>query len=149
MDPLDLTVRPPRSPYEMLEGLYMMPRTIDKLRAKLRGGSIGTYTIRGSSTLLPGLSLVLLDGIGLTEENLYAAVERAADEETVAEWLRENADLSDIDGVNDKLFGRRIADFLALVPMEKAEKIYPAMRYMPVATRAFDLLLADDRSAMQ
>jgi hypothetical protein len=33
--------------------------------------------------------------------------------------------------------------------MEKAEKIYPAMRYMPVATRAFDLLLADDRSAMQ
>jgi hypothetical protein len=68
----------------MLEGVYMMPRTIDKLRAKLPGGDIGGYTIRGSSALLPGLSLVLLDGIGLTEEDLYAVVARAADEGAVA-----------------------------------------------------------------
>ena len=43
-----------------MEGLFMMPRTIDKLRAKLPGGKIGTYTIRGTITVLPGLSLVLL-----------------------------------------------------------------------------------------
>jgi len=29
--------RPPRSPYKKMEGLFMMPRTIDKLRAKLLG----------------------------------------------------------------------------------------------------------------
>ena len=64
MEPLDLTARPPRSPYQKTEGLFMVPRTIDKLRAKLPGGKIGGYTIRGMSTALPGLSLVLLDGIG-------------------------------------------------------------------------------------
>jgi hypothetical protein len=87
MDPLDLTVTPPRSPYQMLEGLYMLPRTIDKLRAKLPGGI-----------------------------------------------------------VNEKLAGRRIEDFLALVPIEKAEQIYPAMRHLPKTTRTFDLLLQDDGS---
>jgi uncharacterized protein DUF5069 len=71
MVPLDLTTHPPRSPYEKLEGLFMMPRTIDKLRAKVSGGKIGTYTLRGTSPLLPGLSLVLLDGIGVTENSLF------------------------------------------------------------------------------
>jgi hypothetical protein len=37
MRPIDLTIQPPRSPYQKMEGLYMMPRTIDKLRAKLPG----------------------------------------------------------------------------------------------------------------
>ena len=68
-----------------MEGLFMLPRTIDKLRANLPGGKIGTYTIRGSSPLLPGLSLVLLDGIGVTEQCLLDVVERASVEEEIAD----------------------------------------------------------------
>src|SRR5580704_16922247 len=41
METIDLTTQPPRSPYQKMAGLYMMPRTIDKLRAKLPGGNIG------------------------------------------------------------------------------------------------------------
>ena len=45
MESLDLTVQPPRSPYQKMEGLYMMPRTIDKMRAQLSGGKTGAYSI--------------------------------------------------------------------------------------------------------
>jgi Domain of unknown function (DUF5069) len=105
MVPLDLTVHPPRSPYQKLEGLFMMPRTIDKLRAQLPGGKIGAYTVRGSSPLLPGLSLVLLDGIGVTEDRLLRIVEQATTEDEIADWLRKNADLSNIESVNENFSG--------------------------------------------
>src|SRR5258708_33276898 len=81
MEPLDLTARPPRSPYQKTEGLFMVPRTIDKLRAKLPGGKIGGYTIRGMSTALPGLSLVLLDGVGVPQERLLEVVAGGSDGE--------------------------------------------------------------------
>ena len=47
MESLDLTVQPPRSPYQKMEGLYMMPRTIDKMRAQLSGGKTGVHKIEG------------------------------------------------------------------------------------------------------
>jgi hypothetical protein len=99
MEPLDLTVQPPRNPYKKMEGLYMLPRTIDKLRAKLPGGKVGAYTVLGSSPLLPGLSLVLLDGIGITDECLLNVVQRASVEEEIANWLRENVDLRNVAAV--------------------------------------------------
>ena len=72
----------------------MVLRTIDKLRAKLPGGKIGGYTIRGMNTALPGLSLVLLDGIGVSEGRLLEVVAGASVEDEVAQWLRQNANLS-------------------------------------------------------
>ena len=95
MAPLDLTAHPPRSPYQKTEGLFMLPRTIDKLRAQLPGGKIGKYTVRGSSSLLPGLSLVLLGGIGVTEDRLFEVVREASSEDQIQPWLRQNANLSD------------------------------------------------------
>jgi hypothetical protein len=145
MEPLDLTVHPPRSPYKKMEGLYMLPRTIDKLRAKLPGGKLGAYTVRGSSPLLPGLSLVLLDGIGVTEECLLNVVQRASVEEEIANWLRENVDLRNVPAVNEKLLGRRIEDVLAVVPVAIFTKIYPFIEKMPKTTPIFDVLLEDDR----
>jgi hypothetical protein len=145
MVPLDLTVHPPRSPYQKLEGLFMMPRTIDKLRAQLPGGKIGAYTVRGSSPLLPGLSLVLLDGIGVTEDRLLRIVEQATTEDEIADWLRKNADLSNIESVNEKLLGRRIEDVQAVVPPAVLAKIYPFLEKMPKTTSIFDVLLEDDR----
>jgi hypothetical protein len=103
MEPLDLTVSPPRSPYKKIVDLYMLPRTIDKLRAKLPGGKVGAYSVRGINPLLASLSLVLLDGIGVTEDCLLDVVQRASVEEEIANWLRENADLRNIASVNEKL----------------------------------------------
>jgi Domain of unknown function (DUF5069) len=145
MTPLDLTAHPPRSPYQKMEGLFMMPRTIDKLRAKVFGGKIGTYTVRGSSPLLPGLSLVLLDGIGVTEDRLFDVVQKASAENEIADWLRKNADLSNIELVNAKLLGRSIEDVRAVVPPAVIAKVYPFIEKMTQTTPMFEVLLQDDR----
>ena len=145
MESLDLTTHPPRSPYQKMEGVFMLPRTIDKLRANLPGGKIGTYTIRGSSPLLPGLSLVLLDGIGVTEQRLLEVVERASVEEEIADWLRQNADLSTAAALNKKLLGRRIEDVQAAVPPALIAKVYPFINEMAKTTPMFEVLLEDDR----
>jgi len=126
MESLDLTVQPPRSPYQKMEGLYMMPRTIDKLRAKLPGGKIGAYSV--TTAFVPGLSLVLLDGIGVTEECLLELVQKVSVEDEIADWLRRNADLSSVASLNEKLFSPRIEDVLAFVPAATFNKIYPLQK---------------------
>src|ERR1700674_699505 len=87
MEPLDLTKRPPRGPREKLDGLVLMPRTIDKLRAMLPGGKLGAYKI-------PGFSARVLEKIGVKEDELLEAVRRASSDDDVAAWLRARADTS-------------------------------------------------------
>ena len=123
----------------------MMPRTIDKLRAKVSGGNIGTYTVRGSSPLLPGLSLVLLDGVGVREDRLFDVVREASAENEIADWLRKNADLSNIELVNEKLLGRCVEDVRAIVPPAIIAKVYPFMEKLTKTTPMFEVLLQDDR----
>ena len=123
----------------------MLPRTIDKLRAKLPGGKIGSYTIRGSSPLLPGFSIVLLDGIGVTDDRLLKIVEHAEVEQEIAHWLRRKADLSSVDTLNRRLLGRRIEDVLAVVPPEVITKVYPFIEKMAKTRSMFDVLIEDDR----
>lgn len=48
MEPLDLRIGPRRSCYAELDGLMLMPRTIDKLCGQLSGGCTGGYFIYGS-----------------------------------------------------------------------------------------------------
>lgn len=43
---IDLRTRPPRHPLAQLDGLVMLPRTIDKARALL-AGTIGDYDLQG------------------------------------------------------------------------------------------------------
>src|ERR1700730_12785461 len=147
MEPLALTLRPPRSTFLQLEGLYVLPRTIDKARAQLPGGTVGSFTIRGSTNLLPGLSLLLLDGIGINEEKLLQAVAEAATEEDICAWLRENGDLSQKDRLNEALLRRSVGDILKVVPIEKVEKTYPFIRSFPIETSTFEVILHDDRLA--
>ena len=73
MEPLDLTVRPPRGCYEELDGLMFMPRTIDKIRAMLDGGKKGEYIINAQVT---GISGFLLERLGITEAELREAVKK-------------------------------------------------------------------------
>lgn len=69
MESLDLTVRPPRGPRLPLADLdlVMLARTVDKVRATLPGGSLGSYQI-------PGFSARLLERLGITEDELRDAV---------------------------------------------------------------------------
>jgi hypothetical protein len=143
MKPIDLTIQPPRSPYQRMEGLYMMHRTIDKLRAKLPGGKSGAYSI--TTAFGAGLSLMLLNDIGVTEEYLLEIVQKVSVEQEIADWLRRNADLSKVASVNEKLFSPRIEDVLAFIPAATFNEIYPAAEGMAMRSSMFDVLLEDDR----
>ena len=100
MEPLDLRTRPPRSCYAELDGLMLMPRTIDKLRAQLLGGNPGVYFINGR---IKGISGYLLERLGIREEQLLEVIRRAKSEDEVAEWLVANTDASQYPAINATL----------------------------------------------
>jgi hypothetical protein len=134
MEPLDLNLHRPRSPWAQLDGLYMMPRTIDKLRASLPGGNLGQYRIFGFSTRI-------LHGLGISEDDLRAAVAAAKSDEDVAQWLREHADTSQYAMLNERLTTRRIAD---LDDQADYRTRYPVASELPPETLLFDVLDKDD-----
>ena len=101
MDPLDLTLAPPRSCYAELDGLMLMPRTVDKLRGRLPGGNPGVYFVNGKQ--MRGISGYLLERLGITEAELLEAVRAAPDEDAVAAWLREHTDASQYPAINETL----------------------------------------------
>ena len=103
MEPLDLTKAPPRSPRERLDGLTMLPRTIDKLRATLPGGNPGVYGITGMSGRL-------LEWLGVDEEAMRAAVAAAKDDDEVAAWLRAHTDASQYPEFNERTENRAVTD---------------------------------------
>ncbi len=142
MDPLDLRRSPPRSCYAELDGLMLVPRTIDKLRAQLPGGDAGGYFINGR---MKGISGYLLERLGISEATLLEAVRTAGSEEEIAAWLREHADAAQYPAINETL--RRIkpkhAENEALFRETYAETI--ALR--PELETIVDIVDADDRRA--
>ena len=141
MQPLDLSASPPRSCYCELDGLMLMPRTIDKLRAQLPGGNAGIYFING--TQMRGLSGYLLGRIGVTEAELREAVRDAPDEDAVALWLRGRTDAAAYPTISETL--RRIkpkhSENEALFRAEYVETLaqQPELEYI------VDIIEADDR----
>jgi hypothetical protein len=81
----------------------------------------------------------------VTEHRLLAIIEQASVEDELADWLRQNADLSNTATLNQKLLGRRIEDVQAVVPQAVIAKVYPFMQTMAKTTPIFDVLLQDDR----
>lgn len=103
MDPLDLTKHPPRSARAMLDGLVMLPRTIDKMRALLPGGNIGVYHV-------DGFSVRMMSAVGIEPDALQAEVARASSGDEVAAWVRAHADVSKYEASNQTLLNRSIDD---------------------------------------
>ena len=134
MEPLNLTTHRPRSPWLQLDGLYFMPRTIDKLRASLPGGDMGQYKIYGFSSRL-------LHGLGIDEDALREAVAAANTDDDVAQWLREHTDTSKYPELNERLSTRRIMD---LDDREDYYNRYPFARDLPPETLLMDALEKDD-----
>jgi hypothetical protein len=140
MNPLDLSTKPPRGCYVELDGLMLMPRTIDKLRAQLPGGNPGVYFINGQ---IKGISGYLLERLNVGEDALREAVSRAQTEDGVAAWLRERTDASQYPAINATL--RRIrpkhAEDEAYFRSEYAETLaqHPDLEFI------IDIVDADDK----
>jgi Domain of unknown function (DUF5069) len=140
MEPLDLTVHPPRSCSEELDGLIFMPRTIDKIRATLDGGKKGEYIINAQVT---GISGFLLERLGLTEDELREAVRDAANDEALAAWLRTRVDTSLYPKLNAML--PRITIEHASDPEFVRNFYKETLAENPDLTTLFDIIEADDR----
>jgi Domain of unknown function (DUF5069) len=128
MTSLDLRRAPPRGPRVRLNGLSMMARTVDKLRATLPGGNLGAYQIQD-------MSAWLLAELDISEAALRDVVATAPDDSYVAAWLNERTDSSRYRRINEAL-AARVTDGTS----------YPA------ASRAgmkllFDVLEYDDRES--
>lgn len=143
MEPLDLTARPPRSPRVQLDGLYMLARSIDKVRAQLPGGKPGAYVTER------GLTKVLLEMLGVTHAHFRDAVASAYSDDDVARWLREHADATRYSEINDRLARWTLADN----PPERwdfIDSLYPNRPVGPRETvNVFDMLENDDRETFQ
>jgi hypothetical protein len=138
MDSLDLSLGPPRSPRVPLADLdlVMLARTVDKLRATLPGGNLGSYQI-------PGMSLRLLEALGISEGALRDAVAQARSDDEMAVWVRAHSDPARYSEINAALEKRAIRDRLD-DPAFVAK--YPIAKSLPPEMALLDFLVADDRN---
>jgi Domain of unknown function (DUF5069) len=139
MEPLDLTRRPPRSPREFLPGLdlFMLARTVDKIRATLPGGNIGDYQITGFSSSL-------LNALEISESVLRKVVAQANSDDEVAAWIREHSNSERYAEINAKLEGRTVGERLNDPGFLER---YPSARNLAPETSRLDHLIADDAEA--
>jgi len=130
----DLREHPPRSAREQAGGLYFLPRTIDKARAKLQG-TLGLYKIT------PGISGYIFEALGITEDEFVEAVRGAKHDDDVVAWLHEHADMAKVPELNEMLINRRLRDeehratFLAA---------YPILTERPDLWNWFEIFEVDD-----
>lgn len=136
MDSLDLTKAPPRSPYVKLGGLYMLARTIDKMRALLPGGNIGAYQIAGFST-------IVLDGLGIAQDDLQAVVSLASSDDEVVAWVHKHSDPAKYAEINAALEAKTVRERLG--DADFVQK-YPFAKTLPPETPRMRLLDLDDEA---
>ena len=141
MEPLDLTAGPPRPVRATMFGYYLLPRTIDKLRAELPGGNVGAYLNHDT-----GFSAFVVRRFGLEMEALRAVVARARDEAGVVAWLGERVDPAGAPALNAKL------DSFVVSRMSESDRAlvrerHPVMARRPELDAVLDILDADDRLA--
>jgi hypothetical protein len=84
MNALDLTKDAPRSPRETLAGYVMAARTLDKCRAVI-AGTEGEYHYNCP------LDKMFLDFAEIDADKLKDFIATDADDEAVANWIKENA----------------------------------------------------------
>ena len=83
---MNLTTSFPRSPRDCLDGIPMLPRTIDKARACL-GGTMGEYRFGDDS----GYDRALFDTLGIDAESFLDCIRHSPDDAAVVKWLHANA----------------------------------------------------------
>lgn len=138
MMPLDLRSVRPRSARATLLGFYLLPRTIDKLRAELPGGDLGPYLNHDT-----GFSAYVVKRLGLEMSAFRDAVADAANEAAIEAWLAARIDPALAPALNAKL-----ETFVAsrMSPEDRAlvRERHPVMAVRPELDRILDILDADD-----
>jgi hypothetical protein len=128
----------PRPVRATILGFYLVPRTIDKLRAELPGGNLGPYVNHDT-----GFSAYVVRRMGLEMNDFRTAVADAPDEDAVIAWLAARIDISMAPAVNAKLESfvveRMSAEDQALV-----RERHPVMAQRPDISGILDILEADD-----
>src|SRR5665213_2274545 len=84
MEPLDLSKGHPRAARAELAGVTFLPRSIDKFRAALPGGSLSGYS-------LDGFTGRMLEALGISADAFQAAVAAAHGDDDIASYVREHA----------------------------------------------------------
>lgn len=134
MQPLDLSIAPPRAPRAELAGVVFLPRSVDKVRAALPGGNLGAYTV-------PGFTQMLIEGLGMSVESFTEVVAAAPDDAAVAAFVLKNTTQAQRDEWNEFAFKRlpRGGDRAA------ALQLYPWLSERAELPLALDVLEEDDR----
>jgi hypothetical protein len=130
----DLREHPPRAARAMLGGLYFLPRTIDKMRAKIQG-TLGAYKIG------PGISMYLFEWLGFTEVEFEELVRTGASDDEIVAWVHAHSDLAKYDEINDQLVNRGIRDEEHRATMLPN---YPILAERPDLRNWFEIFDLDD-----
>lgn len=141
MEPLDLRLQAPRPSRETLLGYYLLPRTIDKLRAELPGGHMGDFLNHDT-----GFSAFVVRKLGLDMAEFRAEVGRAKDEAEIAAWLARRVDPSGAPALNAKLESFVVSRMSPEDQVLVRER-HPVMERQPELDRILDILDAEDRRA--
>ncbi|HXO17567.1 MAG TPA: DUF5069 domain-containing protein [Candidatus Dormibacteraeota bacterium] len=140
MTPLDLRTHRPRGPRETVLGFYFLPRTIDKLRAELPGGSLGAYLNHDR-----GFSAYAVRRLGLEMDDFRNAVADAPDEAAVVEWLAARLDVETAPAFNAKL-ETFVVERMSPEDQRLIRERHPVMATRPDLSKILDVLVADDAS---
>ncbi len=123
-------------------GFYLIPRTIDKLRAELPGGTIDPYLNHDA-----GFSAFVIKRLGLEMDAFRDVVARATDEREIEAWLAERVDRAAASALNAKLESfvvERMSPGDQLLIRER----HPVMARRPELSKILDILDADDGYAV-
>jgi hypothetical protein len=138
MKPLDLRIARPRPPRASLLGFYLLPRTIDKLRAELPGGHLGEYMNHDN-----GFSAYVVRRAGLVMDRFRDAVASAAHEDALIAWLAARVDPAQAPVINAKLESF-VVERMSAGDQQLLRARHPVMAVRPELTRILDILEADD-----
>ena len=139
MTPLDLRTQPPRSARATMLGVAFLPRTVDKLRAELPGGNLGSFVNHDT-----GFSAYVVRRLGLSMDDFRAAVGAAPDEDAVVAWLAARIDPELAPVINAKLESF-VVERMSAEDQVLVRERHPVMAVRPELSGLMDILEADDR----
>jgi hypothetical protein len=129
----DLRDHAPRPAGAMLGGLVFLARTIDKAKAKING-TLGVYKIG------PGISIYLLDHLGITEHDFVEAVRAHRDDDAIADWVHAHSDPATYATINEALSQRKVRAEIR----EDMGRVYPIIAARPDLDNWFQIFDIDD-----
>ena len=101
---MDLTKNFPRSPYDMLAGIVMLPRTIDKCKATIEGRN-GEYHYGCP------LDMPVLEFLNVSKKDFMDKVKSLKDDAKIEAWVKEKLKgKSEIENFNNEMRHKKPED---------------------------------------